>query len=92
MTQSDDTYIKLAEWTEKVNCTTSRDPLGLANRVSQRLVNQLLYGITAIGNRARYYSYSLWAIHDVMAREKPISHKELAEGIYWRDSQPLLAW
>ena len=30
--------------------------------------------------------YSLWAIHDVMKREKPLSHKELVDGIYWRDS------
>jgi hypothetical protein len=84
--ESKNNVIRLAQWTEKVNCTTSRDPLGLANRVSQRLVHQLLFGITAIGNRARYYSYSLWAIHDVMKREKPLSHKDLVDGIYWRDS------
>jgi hypothetical protein len=83
--KSKDNQIRLAEWTEKVTSTTSRDPLGLANRVSQRLVQQLLFGITAIGNRARYYSYSLWAVYDVMRREKPLSHKQLAEGIYWRD-------
>ena len=86
MGKSNDTSIKLAQWTEKVNYTTSRDPLGLANRVSQRLVQQLLFGITAIGNRARYYSYSLWAINDVMKRETPLSHSELVDGIYWRDS------
>ncbi len=84
--KSEDDSIKLAQWTEKVDCTTSRDPLGLANRVSQRLVHQLLFGITAIGNRARYYSYSLWAIHDVMKREKPLSHKDLVDAVYWRDS------
>gem|GEM_PF-5189391 len=76
----------LAQWSAKVICSTSRDPLGLANRVSQRLVNQLLFGITAIGRRARYYSYSLWAIHDVMTRENPSSNRELTEGIYWRDA------
>lgn len=47
MGKSNATSIKLAQWTEKVSCTTSRDPLGLANRVSQRLVHQLLFGITA---------------------------------------------
>lgn len=86
MTKIKDNPIKIAQWTEKIDFATSRDPLGLANRVSQRLVHQLLFGITAIGNRARYYSYSLWSIHDVMSREKPVDYRELADGIYWRDS------
>jgi hypothetical protein len=77
--------MRLAQWTERIPSQTSRDPLGLANRVSQRLVNQLLFGMTVTGRRARYYAYYAWAINDVVQREQPRSRKALEEGIYWRD-------
>jgi hypothetical protein len=83
--------LQIAEWTEKVNSTASQDPLGLSNRVSQRLVNNLLFGITALGYRARYYSYYTWSIYDVINREKPANSQELADGIYWRDKTFTLA-
>jgi len=75
----------LAQWTERIPSQTSRDPLGLANRVSQRLVNQLLFGMTVTGRRARYYAFYTWAINDVIQREKPRNRKALEDGIYWRD-------
>jgi len=77
--------MRLAEWTERVPSTASKDPLGLANRVSQRLVDQLLFGMSGACRRARYYGYYTWAIHDVLSREQPASSEQVAGGIYWRD-------
>jgi hypothetical protein len=48
-----------------------KDPLGLMGRVSNRLANQLLFCITSITPRARYYSFLPWCIEDYRQRVTP---------------------
>jgi len=48
-------------WTEQIRSTGGRDPLGLTH-VSFRMADQLLYCITSITPRARYYSFLTWAV------------------------------
>jgi len=40
------------------------DPLGM-NRVTDRLLNDLLMGITTLTPRARYYSFYTWAVYNI---------------------------
>lgn len=48
-------------WSEQIRGTGGRDPLGL-NHVAFRLADQLLYCITSITPRARYYSFLTWVV------------------------------
>jgi hypothetical protein len=52
----------LLRWTKMVPVVEGKDPLGLSGRVSNRLANQLLYCITSITPRARYFSFLPWCV------------------------------
>lgn len=69
---SDDSM--LLRWTKQVPVTDLRDPLGVTLRVAGRLAGQLLYGITSLTKRARYYSFLPWCVRDYQAREKGQPH------------------
>ncbi len=52
-------------WTKPMKITTrAMDPLGMS-RVSGRITNELLTGITTMTSRARYYSFYIWNLFDV---------------------------
>lgn len=56
--------LKLLHWTKELPSASAGDPLGLSLRVSARLANELLYCITSITPRARYYAFFPWAFQD----------------------------
>lgn len=77
-------------WTEKVEeQDLAQDPLAM-NRVINRLLEDLLPGITTISPRARYISHHLWAAKDVLQRENPESQPQFHEGMYQRERILLL--
>ena len=77
-------------WTEKVEeQEIAQDPLAM-NRVMNRLLEDLLPGITTISPRARYISHHLWAARDVIQRDNPESRPEFLEGMYQRERILLL--
>jgi hypothetical protein len=61
--------LKLLQWTKELPSASAGDPLGLSLRVSARLANELLYCITSITPRARYYSFFPWAFQNYNERE-----------------------
>lgn len=60
----------LLRWSEFVPTAEVQDPLGLSLRGSARLASRLLYCITSITPRARYFSFIPWCVHDYRQREK----------------------
>jgi hypothetical protein len=60
----------LLRWTEYVSTSDVQDPLGLGLRGSTRLASQLLYCITSITPRARYFSFIPWSVLDFQKREQ----------------------
>jgi hypothetical protein len=54
----------LLRWSDHVPTSDIQDPLGLGLRGSARLASRLLYCITSITPRARYFSFISWCIHD----------------------------
>ena len=57
-------------WNKKLPSASAQDPLGLNLRVSARLAAQLLFCITSITPRARYYSFFPWAFQDYFEHEQ----------------------
>ncbi|MGL3107254.1 hypothetical protein [Bradyrhizobium sp. BR 1432] len=62
--------MRLLHWTKELPKASEADPLGLELRVSARLSNELLYCITSITPRARYYAFFPWALQDYNERER----------------------
>ena len=62
--------LRLLHWTKELPKASENDPLGLELRVSARLSNELLYCITSITPRARYYAFFPWAMQDYNERER----------------------
>src|SRR5436853_7621152 len=60
----------LLRWSQHVPASDVQDPLGLGLRGSARLASQLLYCITSITPRARYFSFLPWTVYDFQHREK----------------------
>jgi hypothetical protein len=56
--------LKLLQWNKELPSASPADPLGLNLRVSARLSDELLYCITSITPRARYYAFFPWAFQD----------------------------
>ncbi len=54
----------LLKWTESRIASDVQDPLGVELRVSARMAGQLLFCITTITPRARYYSFLIWVIDE----------------------------
>jgi hypothetical protein len=65
--------VQLLCWNKKLPSASTQDPLGLNLRLSARLATQLLYCITSITPRARYYAFFPWAFQDYVENEK--SHR-----------------
>ncbi len=64
----------LLRWSSHVRASDVQDPLGLGLRRSARLASLLLYCITSITPRARYFSFVPWCIFDYQQREKGKPH------------------
>ncbi|HMK79206.1 MAG TPA: hypothetical protein VK438_06125 [Xanthobacteraceae bacterium] len=62
--------MKLLHWTKELPKASDSDPLGLELRLSARLSNELLFCITSITPRARYYSFFPWAFQDYNEHER----------------------
>lgn len=60
----------LLRWSEHVPVSDVQDPLGLSLRGSARLASRLLYCITSITPRARYFSFIPWCVHNWQERER----------------------
>lgn len=60
----------LLRWTDRIPTSDVQDPLGLALRGSARLASRLLFCITSITPRARYFSFLTWCFHDHHNRER----------------------
>jgi hypothetical protein len=57
-------------WSEHVPVSDVQDPLGLSLRGSARLATQLLFCITSITPRARYFSFIPWCVQNWQNRER----------------------
>lgn len=77
-------------WTKSVEEQGARDPLGV-NRVSDRLVSELLHGITTVTPRARYLAFYTWAIDHVVREDECESWREFYDTIYELERVFLLA-
>jgi hypothetical protein len=64
----------LLRWSDHVPSVGAKDPLGLGLRGSGRLASRLLYCITSITPRARYFSFIPWCVFDYQRREKGKPH------------------
>src|SRR4051812_16425971 len=60
----------LLRWSQHVPASEVLDPLGLSLRGSARLASLLLFCITSITPRARYFSFIPWCISHFQAHEK----------------------
>jgi hypothetical protein len=60
----------LLRWSEHVPASDVQDPLGLGLRGSTRLASRLLFCITSITPRARYFSFIPWCVQDWQKHEK----------------------
>lgn len=60
----------LLRWSEHVPASDVQDPLGLGLRGSTRLASRLLFCITSITPRARYFSFIPWCVQDWQTRER----------------------
>ena len=57
-------------WSEHLPASDVQDPLGLGLRGSARLASRLLFCVTSITPRARYFSFIPWCVYDWQQREK----------------------
>lgn len=82
----------LLRWSDHVPASDVQDPLGLGLRGSTRLASRLLYCITSITPRARYFSFIPWCVFDHRDREKGKAHAlGLRDGIIIREQALTLA-
>lgn len=70
MTKTSQKTPMLLRWSQQVPASDVQDPLGLGLRGSARLTSRLLYCITSITPRARYFSFIPWCVYDYQQREK----------------------
>jgi len=79
-------------WSDHTPASDVQDPLGLGLRGSTRLAGRLLFCITSVTPRARYYSFLPWCVLDYQKREqdKPFS-SGLLDAIVYRERALALA-
>lgn len=76
----------LLAWSRHVPSESAQDPLGLNLRGLTRIASQLLFCITSITPRARYYSILPWCVYDWQLREQDQPHATgLRDGITLRE-------
>lgn len=57
------------------------DPLGM-NRVNDRMIGDVLQGITALTMRVRYYSFYVWAIDQIHKKKLATTYTEFKDTFY----------
>ena len=78
-------------WTARIDEEAgAQDPLGM-DRVTNRLLEDLMPGITTISPRPRYIAHHLWALRDTAESKNPNSRVQLIRGLYQRERIVLLA-
>lgn len=78
-------------WTERdEESEGAQDPLAM-NRVTDRLLRDLLPGITTISPRPRYISHHLWALDNATKDTNPESRPQLMQELYRRERILLLS-
>jgi hypothetical protein len=83
--------LRLLHWTKELPRASEADPLGLELRVSARLSNELLYCITSITPRARYYAFFPWALQDYNERERLTKNdRGRIQGVLARENAEIL--
>jgi hypothetical protein len=83
--------IKLLHWTKELPRASDADPLGLELRLSARLSNELLFCITSITPRARYYAFFPWAFQDYNEHElQTKSDRGRIQGVLMRERAMVL--
>jgi hypothetical protein len=76
----------LLSWSRHIPSGQIQDPLGLNLRGLARFANQLLFCITSITPRARYYSFLPWCVYDWQLREQGQPNAStLRDGITFRE-------
>ena len=70
MTKKPSLQTQLLRWSKSVPASEVQDPLGLGLRGSTRLASRLLFCITSITPRARYFSFIPWCIYNFQKYEK----------------------
>jgi hypothetical protein len=77
----------LLRWSEHVPTVDVQDPLGTSLRGAARLTSSLLFCITSITPRARYFSFIPWCVYDYEQREKGKPYaKQLKEAVALREN------
>jgi len=78
-------------WTKPMKISDrAMDPLGM-NRVSDRITNELLTGITVMTSRARYYSFYVWNVYDISKRVDVIRYEQFTRAFYDRERTFMMA-
>ena len=73
-------------WSKQVPASDVQDPLGLGLRGSTRLASRLLFCITSITPRARYFSFIPWCILDYRRNEMDKAFSQgLKDAIVFRE-------
>lgn len=92
MAKQPQSSVMLLRWSDHVPASDVQDPLGLGLRGSTRLASRLLFCITSITPRARYFSFIPWCVLDYQKREKEQSYAlGLADAIAMREKALTLA-
>jgi hypothetical protein len=60
----------LLRWTKSVPASEVQDPLGLGLRGSTRLASRLLFCITSVTRRARYFAFIPWCVYHFQKHEQ----------------------
>src|SRR5918993_3155838 len=80
----------LPRWTKRVATEGGRDPLGLS-RVAFMITDYLLSGIVTTTDRARYYSFYIWALWHIANEEQPDNFQEFVNAFRRREAAMALA-
>lgn len=76
----------ILRWSDHVPASDVQDPLGLGLRGSTRLASRLVFCITSVTPRARYFSFIPWCVLDYQKREKGKSFSTgLRDAIVFRE-------
>jgi len=82
----------LAEWlTPALTVKAGRDPLGLQTITQDRIIPELLPGVLALSQRARYLSIYPFLLHDYRERRLPADKASLGDFIRLREYELCLA-
>lgn len=77
--------------TSSFRITPGRDPLGLQTITTDRIMPVLTPGILALSQRARYFSFHLFLLHDYEQRRLPAARTQMSDFFRRREYELALA-